>query len=330
MKIRLAIKFGSEEIIVFRKGIGIVARQSTCVALASNKSVSKIYAYGESAKKLCSEKPTKYKLVQPIKGVEIIDKKLAITLINNVISRSVVDASASIYALVAVPCAITEKKLLELKIVLHNAGIGKVEFVQNATCVRVGEVNINDNSECMIVDIGKYLTDISILSRYKFTFGRDYFIGGDEMDVAIQTYIEDNYGLKVSKTTAEHIKREIASLYENDMYTIDFEGITKESDYKTLTIRANEVRVAIIGVYDKIFDLIEEVFEALPSESLASVRKNGIVFTGGVSCVAGLTEYASKRLNVPVMSISNPQDSVILGAGKLLTLNKEDYPHIDL
>lgn len=327
MKIELAIKFGSDEIILFCKGIGIVARQSTYVAVSNQ--TNKICAFDNDAKKLCDERQDKYKLIQPIKGVEIIDKRLAIELIENILSKSV-ESKINISALVAVPCAMTEKKLLELKIVLQDAGIRKVDFVQNGTCVRIGEFEFKDSDEVMVVDIGKYLTDISVVSRYKFSFGRDYFIGGEEMDVAVQTYIEDNYDVCITKLMAEKVKREIASLYENDMYTISFDGITKDDSYKNITVRANEIRVAIIGIYDKIFDLIEEVFEVLPSETLAQIKRNGIVFTGGVSCVAGLSEYATQRLGVPVINILNPQDSVILGAGKLLTIPREDYPHINL
>ena len=51
---------------------------------------------------------------------------------------------------------------------------------------------------------------------------------------------------------------------------------------------------------------------------------------GGVSSVAGLTEYASKYFNIPIQVVDNPKDTVILGAGKLLSLNKEDYPYIKL
>ena len=95
-------------------------------------------------------------------------------------------------------------------------------------------------------------------------------------------------------------------------------------------MRANEARVAIIGVYEKIFDLIEEVLEGLSKDTLAEVRQNGIVFTGGVSSINGLVEYASKRLNMPTMVVENPKDAIILGAGKLLSLNKGDYPYIKL
>ncbi len=327
-KIELAIKFGSNEIIVYRKGLGIVARQSSYVATLNAKPNGKIYAYGDEAKRLCGVKGAQYHLHQPIQGIDIVNTKLAQALINNIIDKSVFE-NGSICAIVAVPCALTEKKLLELKVLLHNAGVGKMNFVQNAVCVRAN-LDIDETAEVMVVDMGKFLVDISVLSRYKFNTGRNYLIGGAVMDNALATYIEDNYGVMISNDQAEKIKDEIASLYEQDMYTYTFDGIDQNDEYKQVTIRANEVRVAIVGVYDKIFDLIEETLEQLPSQTIADIKTNGVVFTGGVSSIIGLTEYASRRLNLPVKVVDNPKDAVMLGAGKLLSLNKEDYPYIKL
>lgn len=329
-KVELAIKFGSNEIIVFQKGIGIVARQTTYLALSNTQRSSKIYAYGKQAQTLFEKRNSQYRLFQPIKGIEVIDKDKTILLLKQVLTKIITDKTCTITALVCVPCAMTEKKLLELKTILHKAGINKLTFVQNAVCVRANDLSVVDKARYMVVDIGKYLTDISVLSRYNFEFGRDYFIGGAEMDEAVQTYIQDNYNVVIPKELAERVKEEVASLYEQDMYTTTFEGINPSNMYQNITIRANEVRVAVVGVYNKIFDLISEVLDSLPAETVANIKENGIVFTGGVSSIDGLSEYASKKLDLPVITLDNPKDAVILGAGKLLNCNIKDYPHIDI
>ena len=326
MKIELAIKFGSNEIIIFRKGFGIIARKSSYVA--TNKSGSKVYAYGDEAKRICALKSSQYDLHEPIQGIDIINDQLAKKLLNQILNEAIVE-NDKIEALVAVPCALTEKKLLELKILLHSVGIFKITFVQNSVCVR-SNLQIDEQTKLMIVDMGKYIVDMSVLTRYDFVMGRNYLIGGAEMDKALATYINDNYGVEISEDQAENIKNEIASMYTNDMYTTTFKGVTEQGEFREVTMRANEARVAIIGIYEKIFDLIEEVLEDLPKDILAEIRHNGIVFTGGVASIDGLVEYASKRLNMPAKVLENPKDAVILGAGKLLSLSKEDFPYIKL
>ena len=327
MKIELAIKFGSNEIIVYRKGRGIIARSSTYVATL--KSNGKICAYGDEARHLYNIKASKYDLCQPVRGVDIIEPKLAVELLKHVINKGLTD-NGLIWALVAVPCALPERNLLEIEILLKNAGVFKPMFVQNSVCVRTNLTNFADDAKVMVVDIGKYVTDISVVTKYEFLMGRNYLIGGVEMDVALQTYIEDNYSVFVDDEQTQTIKEEIASVHENDMYTTTFDAISLQDKYTQVTMRANEARVAIIGVYNKIFDLIEEVMESLPNQVLAEVKRNGIVFTGGVSSIEGLVEYAIKQLKIPVAVVENPKDAVILGAGKLLSLNKGEFPYIKL
>lgn len=325
-KIELAIKFGSDEITIFKKGLGIVARQSNYLAVTKS---GRIGAYGDKAKNLVKQKPSQYSLRQPIQGIEVVDRNLALILLKHTLSRAKFEENALTSAVVAVPCAMSERKLLELKSFLKQAGVGKTTFVQNAVCVMRNELNLPDHAKCLVVDIGKHITDISVASKYDFESGRDYFIGGAEMDDAVAMYIEDNYLVKVSNDQAEMIKKEVASLYENDTYTTTFEGL-EEDKFVDITIRANEVRIAIINVYNKIFDLIKEYINTLPAETSASIKKNGVIFTGGASSIYGICEFAFNKLNIPVINMLNPLDAVIIGAGKLIGLSANDYPHIHI
>ncbi|MBQ8430826.1 MAG: rod shape-determining protein, partial [Clostridia bacterium] len=223
-----------------------------------------------------------------------------------------------ISALVAVPCAMDLQQLYKLKTVLRESGINKVNFVQNGVCVREYDESLDAYSNCLVVDIGKYTTDFSILNKFEFRYGRDYSIGGANMDENLQTYILDNYNLDVNLTTTEEIKNKVASLYQNDMFTTDFLGIDNNKQFVKKTISASEVRVAILEVYNKIMDLILEYIKGLPTELSAEVFKNGVIFSGGGAVIQGLFEYASEKLEMPVIILDNPIDAVVLGCAKLL------------
>ena len=184
-------------------------------------------------------------------------------------------------------------------------------------------MEIDTHSRIMIVDIGKYITDISVLNDYNFDFGRMYFIGGEIMDESLTSFVQDNYNLEISNMTSEAIKNEVASLYDRDLYRTEFVGIDDNNKFVRQEITANEVKVAIINVYDKIFELIKQVLTELPKEIAADIYNNGIVFVGGASQVSGLYEYAKKKLDLPIIVPEDPQSNVILGAGKLLGKESE-------
>ena len=320
MKIDLAIKFGSHEIIIYCKGIGIIAKEPAYLAVTPVGRRMKVKAVGSVAEKMQAHKSSNTLVYQPIKNSVIVDEKLAIVLIKEILENKVIDKFKvnKISALVAVPCGLKIEDLCKLKRVLLSSGISKVNFVTNAVCVREYDECLDAYANNCVVDIGKYTTDISILSKIAFVKGRDYFIGGANMDEALKTYVQDNYNLEITDKTAEQIKCKIASLYANDMYSTDFDGITENKVFKTQSITANEVRVAILSVYDKICDLILNYIKELPKELSAEVFANGVIFSGGSANIQGLYEYATKRLDMPVIALDNPVDAVVLGCAKLL------------
>jgi len=230
-------------------------------------------------------------------------------------------------ALVAVPSGLDDIQLKQLKHVLHQAGLGKMQFVVNAVCVHAN-LDLDKKSHVMVVDIGKQLTDIVVLNGYDIDFGRTYFIGGETMDSSITTFIQDNHNLEVSDLTSEAVKNEVASLYERDLYSTEYIGIDVNNKFAKHTITANEVRVAIQNVYDTILGFVKDVLSLQPKEIAAEIYKNGIVFVGGGSQISGLYEYAKKKLDMPIIIPEEPIDCVIRGAGKLLS--QKDYTKIEL
>ena len=318
--IELAIKFGSNEVIVYRKGFGIVAKEPAFLAVVENGKRIKVKAIGKEAEKLFHSSCNDITVYQPIENSEIKNVKMATVLLSEILKNVVQDRImlTHISAIVSVPCALNEKQLLTIKKVLRESGVGKLTFVQNSVCARKN-LDLDPHEHVMVVDIGKFITDISVLSDYNFHCGRIYYIGGNDMDKSITTFIADNHNLEVSDMSSEAIKNEVASLYERDSYKTEYIGIDENNKFIRREITANEVRVAIQNVYDKIFDLIQERLATLPKEILAEIHRNGVMFVGGASRIQGLYEYASKKLDYPIIIPEDPIDSVILGAGRLLS-----------
>lgn len=332
MKIDLALKFGSHEIIIYRKGYGIIAKEPAYLAVTPYGKRMRVRAVGRMAEKLKLSKAKNVLVYQPIKNSEVVDERLATILIRKIIDEKIFDRFmlSKIRCLVAVPCAMTVENLTTLKRVLMQAGLSDINFVQNGVCVRQYDETVDDRSNCMVVDVGKYTTDFSVLSKNNFVCGRDYFLGGAQMDEALKTYIEDNFNLEVSLPVAEEIKSKIASLYEGDSYSCEFSGINSNKVFEKATITANEVRVAISSVYDKIFNLIKEYLDTLPKELTAEVYKNGVIFSGGSCKLDGLFEYASEKLDMPIIALDNPVDAVILGLAKLLDVQRKSIVKIEV
>lgn len=329
MNINLAIKFGSNEITIFRQQYGIVAKEPAYLAVVEDGKKIKVKATGTEAEKLFHSKSSNVTVYQPIENSAVVNEKMAVVLLSNIIERIIPDRMliTSVSALVSVPCALDFQQLNVIRKVLHESGVNKVRFVQNGVSARAN-LNLDPYGHIMVVDIGKYITDISVLNDFDFNIGRMYYIGGIDMDRSITTFIADNHGLEVSDMTSEAVKNEIASLYDRDLCTEEYIGINDQDKFVKHTITASEIRVAVVNTYDKIFDLILDVLKLLPKEISKEIYVNGIMFVGGASKISGLYEYAKKKLDLPIIVPDDSEDSVILGAGKLLS--KKDFITIKL
>lgn len=319
MKIDLAIKFGSHEIIIYRKGFGIIAKEPAFLAVTPSGKSFKVKAVGKSAEKLRLTNPNNILIYQPIKNSEIVDEKFAIVLLKEIIKDKVFDkfTVSKINALVAVPCGLGLEQLLRLKKVLLQTGIDNLNFVTNGVCIREYDETIGEYEHCITLDIGKYTTDITVLNKKEIICGRSYTLGGFDMDTALKTYIEDNFELEITDNKAEEIKNKLSTLYLNDTYSTSFRGIDSEKLYKDATITANEVRVAIIGVYDKICELMLNYIKQLPNEMVAELYENGVILSGGGANIQGLYEYLINKLEMPVTILDNA-NALVIGCAKLL------------
>lgn len=324
IKVELAIKFGSNEIIIYRKGFGIILKEPSYLAVVENGDKIKVKATGKEAEKLFHSKSSNVTVYQPIINSEIVNEKMAKILLGEIIKKVVPNGFmlTQIVSLVAVPCALNEDQLTLIKNVLHSVGVSKISFVQNGVCARAN-LDLDSHARIMVVDIGKFITDISVMNEYNFDFGRMCFVGGENMDESLTSFIQDNYNVEVSNLTSEAIKNEIASLYDKDLYRTEYIGIDENDRFVRKEITASEVKVAVVHIYNKIFDLINNVIKELDKDIVADIYNNGVMFVGGASCIDGLYEYAKKKLKFPIIIPESPQDAVIIGAGKLLSSNSE-------
>ncbi|MCQ2556349.1 MAG: rod shape-determining protein, partial [Clostridia bacterium] len=103
--IDLAIKFGSNEIIIFRKGYGIVSKCSAFIAVTEKGKNFKVKDIGKQAEKMLKANAEGVKVYEPIKNSEIVDTKLAVALISELLNSIILDKFllGRIKALVAIP-----------------------------------------------------------------------------------------------------------------------------------------------------------------------------------------------------------------------------------
>ncbi|MDD4211571.1 MAG: rod shape-determining protein, partial [Clostridia bacterium] len=173
------------------------------------------------------------------------------------------------------------------------------------------------------LNLGGGTFSVAAVSLNAIIAGHTISMGGSKMDEAIKNYVSEGYELEISLQTAEKIKKEIGSLYIHDTSNLEVSGI----DVNTKTPRhdivfSSNIRPAVEYYFQKTADAIEDVLNSCSPDIVADISNNGIYLSGGLANVTGLENYLKKRLSLPVFLSDKPEESTIIGAGKLLSDKK--------
>ena len=147
--------------------------------------------------------------------------------------------------------------------------------------------------------------------------------GGNKISADVIDYLSEYYGVQIGLQTAERLKREIASLDENDALSTLVNGRNVETGTPcSVSVRAKDLVKPVRKYYDKIAELATELLKKLPPEVSAEITHAGIYVSGAESGVYGLESYYGKLFGMKINVAEKGKTSVALGGG--IALGNED------
>src|SRR6201995_6178535 len=174
----------------------------------------------------------------------------------------------------------------------------------------------------MVGDIGGGTPEVAILSLGGIVYPRSVRVGGNKMDEAIIGYIRRNHNLLVGESSAERIKKTIASACPPD----DGEGRTMEirgrdlmnGVPKELVITERQIAESLQEPVSQIVEAVKVALENTAPELAADIVDKGIVLTGGGAMLSNLDFVLRHATGLPVAIADDPLSCVALGTGRAL------------
>ncbi len=321
-----AVEIGSTNTCIYSRGNGIVLREPSLIAINSSGKKLIVKAVGKDAKKMLGKTAGSVSVVKPVNKGIVLEEKTAGLMLKTFLSKVVPDSilKPKIKIVFCVPCGITEEEKAALKNIALFSGASSVEFIPIVVAALSGEgVKVSSSKANMVVNIGGGTCNVGVVSLNSIISGHTLSIGGETIDEAIQKYVARHLRLQVSKQTAKKVKEAIGSLFVNDTSNTEASGLSMDSKMaKTDVISASEIREPIEFYFRKVSEMIEEVLNSSNPDVITDIANNGIYITGAMAYITGLENYLKRRLRVPIHVAKYPEDSVILGAGKLLSDKK--------
>ena len=323
----IGIDLGTDSVLVYVKGKGVVLKEPSVVAFDRN--TNKIKAIGEEARLMLGRTPGNIVAVRPLRQGVISDYTVTEKMLSYFISRTV---GKSLFGRkprisVCVPSGATEVEKKAVEDATYQAGAREVSIIEEPVAAAIGAgIDIAKPCGNMIVDIGGGTADIAVISLGGVVVSNSIKVAGDDFDEAIVRFMRKKHNLLIGERTAEEIKINVGTVYKRpENLTMDVRGRNLVTGLpKTVTVTSEETEEALREPAYQIVDAVHNVLERTPPELAADISDRGIVLTGGGSLIQGLEELIEEKTGINTMTAEDPLTAVAIGTGKYIEYLADD------
>jgi rod shape-determining protein MreB len=223
--------------------------------------------------------------------------------------------------IVCVPSGITEVEKRAVRDSAIGAGAKEVFMVSEPMAAAIGVgLPVESPTGNMVIDIGGGTTEIAVIALSGIVCDTSIRVGGDEIDLAIVTFLRKNYNLMIGEATAEAVKIQIGSAFSTgEEREMDVKGRDLVSGIpKTVRVHSQEIRECIQEPIQAVVEAVRRALEITPPELASDIVDRGIVMTGGGALIRGLDVLIARETNLPIHVDEEPLTCVVRGAGRVL------------
>ncbi|MGG3690199.1 rod shape-determining protein [Caldifermentibacillus hisashii] len=316
----IGIDLGTANVLIYVKGKGIVLNEPSVVAIDLN--TNKVLAVGEEARRMVGRTPGNIVAIRPLKDGVIADFAVTEQMLKYFINKLNVKGFLSKpRILICCPTNITSVEQKAIREVAEKSGGKKVYLEEEPKVAAIGAgMDIFQPSGNMVIDIGGGTSDIAVLSMGDIVTSASIKTAGDKFDLEILQYIKKKYKLLIGERSAESIKINVGTVFENSRNEeMDIRGRDLVSGLpRTITINSAEIESALRESVAVIVQTAKSVLEKTPPELSADIIDRGVILTGGGALLHGIDTLLAEELKVPVFIADNPMDCVAVGTGIML------------
>lgn len=322
---QLAIDFGTGTTRICVRGRGVVVQEPT--VLARDPETDAILAVGRAAQELVGRTSERAEAISPLTHGVIADFETA----QQLLSRFVVQASGRFHltqpdAMLTIPSGATSTEQRALVDVGNAIGLKNVYLIPGAVAAALGAgLPIVEARGQMVINIGAGVTEIAVLSLGGVVAQRSLRMGGNSLTELIARAVKRDSGLSIGLSTAEEVKRLVATLDPKHKAVMKVRGRGHGAKpAPELKIRSRQIRPVMAAGLEKVVMGARSVLEKTPPDLVADIAEHGISLSGGGAYLHGLEGYLSDRLQVKVQLAQDPLLTTVKGAYMALT-NLTDY-----
>lgn len=313
------IDFGTARVVIYAEGKGVVLDEPAVIAVNAN--TGKMFACGEEAYAMQGRAPASIEVVRPLAKGVIADFDYACMMLRYFMQKVCAYKVIKPRAAVSVPALVTAVEQRAFMDAVYSAGARQVMLIEESMAAAVGAgLDVEAPRGCMVVEIGAGTTDVAVMSLKGVASSCSRRVGGDAFDEAIMRYIRQKHRLLIGSLSAERLKIEIGKVTDGEE-----EKCTTVSGRDAVSglprvceITSREILEAVYEPLQEVLHTIQNVLENTPPELSADIYDNGIILTGGMAQLRGMTALVSATTGICCRVADDPMHCVARGAAMSL------------
>lgn len=322
----IAVDLGSSNTYALTDDGNHVFSGASCILLDA-KHTDEIYAIGDAARRFEGRTGDDSILVSPVSYGGVADIDLAAMLLLNACENcgSKKRSIEKSRLLLITPVGSTKVEQAALVRAGEASGAKHITIIKGPIAAAAGsKLHIEKAEARLVVSIGASVTEVSVISSCGVVLSRHLKTGSSVFDAAIAEYIRRETGLLISYAVADELKRQIGSAMPLDKdLTQTLSGKSVRTGRPvTASVTTAQLTEALRVPIDSLTDMIGDALYNIPVEFSGDILKNGILLTGGGSCLYQLSERLKKDTTLPVIQSDDPCSDTVRGAVRLFQDDK--------
>jgi len=326
----MSVDFGTSNTLVFLRDEGVVVNQASLLALRSDKEKTdsfQLFDAGNDVSSLVGRTAPQISVESPLCSGVIRNTELAKVLLQALTekflpwSRFIPLRRSDRGILISAPREVTDYERNAFCEAARSLGFSNVAVIDEPLAAALGSgLPIFAPKGQMLVDLGSGITEAIVISSGMVVESGSVRRGGNDLDEAIVSHLENEHRFRISKVLAREIKERYASVRHSDMSA---EILLSGKCLKTKLPRKTQLQVcelfSTVNAYvDEVESLVLNVLERSEPELVTDVAETGLWLSGGGALLKGLPEELTRRLGFRVQCVDDPLGAVIAGNGRVV------------
>lgn len=309
----IAIDLGSSSVRTWVTGAPEPVALASVVALDN---AGALIALGTPAVELMERRANDLQIIVPIELGSIHQEEAARLLVRGALARQqeLLRWRFPPIMMMTIPVAANRVQQERAQQFLVSLGAREAYLIAQPLAATIGAgVPIVDTAGSVLVQLGGGRVEVAALTLGGITAAASSEFGGRSLAEQLRMGLREQYHLEVSLSGAERLLHTIVLRSDVEQYLRVTGKAVGNGTPTTITVDGSTLVGGLQQVIDRYSALITDVLSQVPPAVTGDIVDRGILLSGGLAQLRGLSEYLSNQLQLPCSVVEDPAHSAIKG-----------------